>query len=374
MHQIKLIRLLVPLVICFALMPMAQAVGPDTDGSIAGGNNGEGIGVLVNRTSGVWNTGTGFEALNHLTSGSQNTATGLRALFNTTDGFYNTATGVYALYSNTTGWYNNAVGAFALFHNTDGHFNTANGYAALYRNTASNNTATGWSALRNNTTGDLNTATGRSALVNNTTGLNNTALGFLAGAHVTTANNVICIGATVAGANVSNSCFIGNIRGVTTANANAVPVLIDSAGQLGTMSSSLRFKNEIKPMDGASEALLALKPVTFRYKSDTTGTSQFGLIAEEVAEVNPDLVVRDENGDIYTVRYEAVNAMLLNEFLKAHRNAQQQEATIAQLKQDFRATVAELNARLKEQDSKIEKVSAQVEVSKPAPQMAVNDQ
>jgi uncharacterized coiled-coil protein SlyX len=366
---------------CFAISPMAQAVGPDTDGSIAGANNGEGIGVLVNRTSGVWNTGTGFEALNHLTIGSQNTATGLRALFNTTDGFYNTATGVYALYSNTTGWYNNAVGAFALFHNTDGHFNTANGYAALYRNTASNNTATGWSALRNNTTGDLNTATGRSALVNNTTGLNNTALGFLAGAHVTTANNVICIGATVAGANVSNSCFIGNIRGVTTANANAVPVLIDSAGQLGTMSSSLRFKNEIKPMDGASEALLALKPVTFRYKSDTTGTSQFGLIAEEVAEVNPDLVVRDENGEIYSVRYDAVNAMLLNEFLKDHRKVEEQEKAIVRLKQDFGTKIAQqakqieaLVATVKEQASQIQKVSAQLDLIKPSPQTVLNDQ
>jgi hypothetical protein len=129
-------------------------------------------------------------------------------------------------------------------------------------------------------------------------------------------------------------------------------------------------------MDKASAALLALKPVTFLYTPvvDPDGIPQFGLVAEQVERVNPDLVTRDEEGKVYTVRYEAVNAMLLNEFLKAHRKAQQQEATIAQLKQDFRATIAELNARLKEQDSKIEKVSAQVEVSKPAPQMAVNDQ
>ena len=120
---------------------------------------------------------------------------------------------------------------------------------------------------------------------------------------------------------MSNSCFIGQIRGVTTAQNNAIPVLIDSAGQLGTTSSSRRYKKEIKPMDQASEAILGLKPVTFHYKSDNTGTPQFGLIAEEVAEVNPDLVVRDEKGEIYTVRYEAVNAMLLNEFLKEHRES-----------------------------------------------------
>jgi len=184
---------------------------------------------------------------------------------------------------------------------------------------------------------------------------------------VTTANNVICIGSNnVSGANVSDTCFIGNIRGVTTQNANAIPVLIDPAGQLGTMSSSRRFKKEIKPMENASEAILGLKPVTFEYKSDKTDTPQFGLIAEEVAEVNPDLVVRDEKGEIYSVRYDAVNAMLLNEFLKEHRKVQE-------LTKDFQATVAQLTARLDEQAAQIQRVSAQLEASKRATQVVLNN-
>jgi hypothetical protein len=198
-------------------------------------------------------------------------------------------------------------------------------------------------------------------LFNNTTGGSNTALGATAGFSVTTASSVICIGSF--GANVSNSCFIGNIREVQTQNANAIPVLIDSAGQLGTISSSRRFKNEIKSMDSASEAILALKPVTFHYKSDKTAAAQFGLIAEEVANVNPDLVVREKNGEIYTVRYEAVNAMLLNEFLKAHRQIEEQGTMIAQQQKQIEALTAGL-----------QKVSAQVQVSKPARQTVLSNQ
>jgi hypothetical protein len=149
-------------------------------------------------------------------------------------------------------------------------------------------------------------------------------------------------------------------------------VLIDSAGQLGTASSSRRFKKEIKPMDKASEAILALKPVTFHYKSDKTGTAQFGLIAEEVAAVNPDLVVRDDNGEIYTVRYDAVNAMLLNEFLKEHRKVEEQEATITQLKKDFVATIAEQQKQIEALNAGLQKVSAQLEASKPGPQVVNN--
>ena len=241
----------------------------------------------------------------------------------------------------------------------------------MHNTEGSGNTAIGVNALGNNTTGNDNTAVGYAALGTQTTGSRNIALGVVAGLGVTTANNVICIG--IGAPNVSNSCFIGNIRGVTTANADAIPVLIDSAGQLGTMSSSRRFKKEIKPMEEMSEAILALKPVTFHYKADASGTPQFGLIAEEVAKVNPALVLPDKEGKPYTVRYEAVNAMLLNEFLKEHRKVEQQEATITQLKKDFEATVAELTARLKEQGSKIEKVSAQVEASKAAPQMVADN-
>ena len=226
------------------------------------------------------------------------------------------------------------------------------------------------------------------ALFNNT-GANNAAFGAAAGVNVATASNVICIG--TGGRDVNNSCFIGHIRGVTTANADAVPVLIDSQGQLGTASSSRRFKKEIQPMDKASEAILALRPLTFHYKNDSTNTPQFGLIAEDVAHVNRDLVVRDADGEIYTVRYDAVNAMLLNEFLKEHRKveklkstAAKQEATIT----DLQSTVAKqeaimaqqqkgmeaVTARLDEQGSQLQKVSAQIELNKPAPRTVLNNQ
>jgi hypothetical protein len=379
----KLIRspLLTSLVLaCLAFSANAQAVNPPPDGGYPNGNTAEGTNSLFSLTTGVWNTALGFEALNNDTAGGKNTATGLRALFSDTTGSFNTATGVDALYGNTTGWYNSAMGANALsnnitgnyntaagygalyhnhsdgntamgfgarFVNTTGGFNAANGYKALNRNTAGfDNTANGSFALESNTTGSFNTADGSQAhqantgggantaiglgaLIFNTTGSGNTALGFEAGSGVTTANNVIVIGATAGGANVSNSCFIGHIRDVTTANADAIPVMIDSDSQLGTISSSRRFKREIKPMEQASEAILALKPVTFHYKSDSKDTPQFGLIAEEVAEVNPDLVVRDENGEIYTVRYDAINAMLLNEFLKEHSTVQELKSTVA---------------------------------------------
>jgi hypothetical protein len=393
--------LLIPLsllLVGVALAQKAEAVNPPPDGGYPGANTAEGTQSLLNLTTGVWNTALGFQALYHDTTGNTNTATGLRALFSNTIGYQNVANGVHALYSNTTGFNNTANGTAALLSNLHGTFNTANGaqalfsntvgarntavgYAALYKSTGSGNTATGWAALYN-TTGSANTAIGHAALFDNTvgehntaigsaalydsTGGHNTALGSGAGISVTTASNVIAIGTNAA--NVSNSCFIGNIRGVTTANANVVPVLIDSAGQLGTMSSSRRFKNEIKPMDSASETLLALKPVMFHYKSDASGTPQFGLIAEEVAEVNPDLVVCDENGEVYTVRYDAVNAMLLNEFLKEHRKVEEQQATITQLKKEMETFAA----RLKEQDSKIQKVSAQLEVNKPSPKTVLN--
>ncbi|HEV8618871.1 MAG TPA: tail fiber domain-containing protein [Candidatus Udaeobacter sp.] len=429
--------LLIALVlVSFWLEPMAQAVGPDTEGAIPGSNNGEGIGVLVSRTAGVWNTGSGFEALNHLTAGNQNTATGLRALFSDINGGFNTATGVYSLFGNTSGFFNSATGAYALAHNTTGSNNTANGYGALYFNsegefntatgaaalykntigdgntatgylalfsnttgtantaigesaldhntTGNNNTANGNSALSINTTGNNNTATGYAALYNNTTANGNTALGFQAGFNQATGGNniyigdlgfdgefdVIAIGGIPAG-DAYQVTYIGGIFGTTTFNP-AIPVLIAENGQLGTVSSSRRFKKDIKSMDKASEAILALNPVTFHYKTGAGGTPQFGLIAEEVAAVNPDLVVRDNNGEIYTVRYDAVNAMLLNEFLKEHkkvdaqnRRIQEQETTITQLKKEMETVVA----RLKEQDSKIQTVSDQIELSKPAPQM-----
>ena len=168
---------------------------------------------------------------------------------------------------------------------------------------------------------------------------------------------------------MNSSCYINRIG---EASSGGVGVFVNALGKLGTSPSARRFKEAIQPMDKASEAILALKPVTFHYKSDTVNRPQFGLVAEDVAEVNSNLVVRDKNGEIYTVRYDAVNAMLLNEFLKEHRKVQEQEATIAQLKKDFRATVAHLATRLDQQAAQIQKISAQLEASKPAPQVVNN--
>ena len=355
----------------FALSLTAQAVVPAPDGGYPGGNTAEGQNALFSLTTGGFNTAVGFLSLRSNTTGQFNTAIGAGTLVaNTAD--QNTATGAGALLSNATGAANTANGVLALFSNTGGLLNTATGASALFNNTiGTTNTATGGNALFGNTTGSFNTAVGGASLLSNTTGTQNTALGTSAGQGVTTANNVICIAHI--GANVSNSCFIGNIRGVTTVNADAIPVLIDSFGQLGTASSSRRFKKEIKPMEGVSETILALKPVTFHYKSDKTDTPQFGLIAEEVAEVNPDLVVRDEKGEIYTVRYDAVNAMLLNEFLKEHRRVQELEATVAQQRKDSEATAVRQQKQIELLTAGLQKVSAQLELNKTAPQTALNN-
>ncbi len=279
---------------------------------------------------------------------------------------HNTAEGQSALFSLTTGEFNTAVGYVSLGENTTGGFNTANGAWALHQNdTGLDNTANGYAALRSNTTGDHNTATGAGALTFNTTGERNTADGVSA---------LFFTGE-------SNACYIKSIFMQTS--ASGIPVLIDSNNKLGTTTSSKRFKEDIKPMGNASEAILALRPVSFRYKKDIDplGIPEFGLVAEEVAAVNPDLVVRDKNGKIYTVRYDAVNAMLLNEFLKEHRKVEKQDTTISQLKstvaqqqKDFQATVAQLTKRLDEQASQIQKVSARLEVSKAAPQTVLNSQ
>jgi uncharacterized coiled-coil protein SlyX len=236
--------------------------------------------------------------------------------------------------------------------------------------TGDNNTATGFQALQANASGGFNTASGINALVNNTTGSSNTALGDSAGFSVTTADHVICIGANVQGQNESNTCYIGNIFGAISQGATGV--FVNADGRLGTNASSRRFKQEIKPMDKASEAILALRPVSFRYKKeiDPQGIPQFGLVAEEVEKVNPDLVVRDKEGKVNTVRYDQVNAMLLNEFLKEHRTVQEQGATIAELKKE----VAALTTTIKEQAAQIQRVSARIEASRPAPQTVLTNQ
>ena len=379
-RTLRLAFLLLPLALAyFALSPAARAVIPAPDGGYTGGNTAEGTNALFNLTTGIDNTALGFQALYNNTTGNYNTAEGFRALFSNTTGTQNTATGVNALISNTTGHFNTATGVNTLFRNTTGFRNTATGVEALFSNTTgvlntangvhalssnttgTNNTANGVGALGNNTTGSNNTANGASALFSNTTGSNNIALGAGAGGSITTANNVIAIGNN--GANVSNTCYIGNIFGVTS--SGGAGVFVNLAGKLGTITSSRRFKDHIESMDKASEALFALKPVCFYYKKeiDPQGIPQFGLVAEDVEAVSPDLVVRDGEGKVNTVRYEAVNAMLLNEFLKDHWTVQKQQKEIDALK-----------AELKEQRAFIQKVNDKVELNRPGPQTVLNNQ
>jgi len=412
---------------CFGLSPVALAVSPPPDGGYAGGNTAEGDGALNSfsphiRGYGVDNTALGYHTLYTLTTGSDNTAAGYSALF-FNNGEENSAFGSYALFNNTTGRFNTAIGREALFLNTTGESNTAVGTAALQDNgtgtlntavgeaalfsntTGDNNAAVGAFALNKNTTGDANAALGFFVLFNNTTGDGNAALGFLAllnnttgvgntamgdgalylndsgdfntalgsaalfsntsgsgnialgasaGGGITTVDNVIAIGAV--GENVSNSCYIGNIFEQTA--AEGIQVFINSNNKLGTSTSSKRFKEGIKPIGKASEALFSLKPISFRYKKeiDSTGRSQFGLVAEDVERVSPELVVRDKEGKPYTVRYDQVNTMLLNEFLKEHKKVEQLEKQVEALTAGF------------------QKVSAQLELGKAAPQTALNTQ
>ena len=360
--------------------------------------------ALYNNTTGNDNVATGFGTLLSNVSGNRNTGVGFRTLtFNNADD--NTAIGWNALYNNRTGVQNTAIGSGALFHGSGNSDNTAVGFQALNNNdTGTSNNAVGAFALFSNTTGFLNEAMGSNALLSNVSGIANvaigdsalnnadapfnTAVGFNAGQNVITGFDNIYLGDTAgtldnAGVAVPDesgvirigslfsgtaACFINGIYGNTTPG---IPVYINANGQLSTTASSRRFKDEIKPMDKASEAIFALKPVTFRYKKqiDPTGISQFGLVAEDVEKVNPDLVARDREGKIYTVRYDQVNAMLLNEFIKEHKKVQDLEATVAQQKKGMEV----LTAQLKEQDLKIQRVSAQVELSKLSSRMVASD-
>jgi hypothetical protein len=335
-------------------------------------NTASGTQALFSNDAGNANTATGDAALYSNIEGSDNTASGTAALFFNT-GSRNTASGRSALFDNTSGGDNTATGYSALFNNTIGTFNTANGDQALFSNTeGAANTAVGFRALLNNTTGTHNTVIGSDALVNNTTGNSNIALGVLAGGAVTNANNVIAIG--ISGENVGNSCYIGQIYSNVQPQVGTDPdlVTINSDGRLGRANvSSRRYKHDIQPMHTASEAIYALNPVTFRYHEqyDRTQTIAFGLIAEEVAKVNPDLVGRNPEGQPESVRYEQINAMLLNEFLKAHKIVEEQQATIAQLKKE----VATVVARLNEHDSKIQRVSDQVQINSPESPLVVSD-
>jgi uncharacterized coiled-coil protein SlyX len=397
---------------CFALSPTARAVCREGCDTTNRENTFLGDDALVHNTTGLSNTAIGYQALFSNIDGFINTANGAFALYYNTFGSDNTATGYGALYRNTTGIQNTANGSYALSSNTLGHDNTATGYLALSNNTTGiqntangsgalesnrtgfQNMANGVNALDRNSTGYRNTANGVDALISNRTGNRNTAdgfqalynntgsdnvgLGFNAGYNLTTGSNNIDIGAFGA-ADESNTIRIGRlgiqtkafmqgIHGATV--ASGATVIVGSDGRLGTINSSARFKDEIKPMDTASEAILALKPVTFRYKKevDPEGIPQFGLVAEDVEKVDPDLVVRDAEGKVYTVRYEAVNAMMLNEFLKEHRTVQELKSVVA--KQE--AAAAQQQKQIEALTAGLQRVSALVETSRTAPQMVNN--
>ena len=366
------------------------------------GNVADGHNALFSSTTGVNNTAVGESALYNTTT-NRSTATGAFALFSNTVGG-GTADGAFALYSNTSGSANVAVGEYTMYYNTTGTSNTAVGNTAMeYNTTGVNNVAMGAGALFNNDTGFNNTGIGEAALVQNMSGAYNVAVGVNALTYSRRGNYNIALG-TYAGFNLKSgdyNIYIGNnavasesgsirigdrrydtntyiagISGVTV--AAGAQVVVDTTGHLGTVTSSARFKDNIRPMKDASRAILSLQPVTFRYKKelDSSGVPQFGLVAEEVAKVDPDLVINDESGKPYTVRYEAVNSMLLNEFLKEHRKVEeqahinrQQAATNEQLKVALakeEETIKTLAAALKEQRAQVQKIGAQLAAGDPA--------
>jgi hypothetical protein len=395
-------------------LPTASAVNPPPDGGYPGNTTAEGNLALNFLTSGTSNTALGYKALFSDTTGFNNTATGSGALRDNQDGWDNTATGVNALFHNTSGIQNAAFGFAALQNNTNGNFNTAVGLVALSGNqTGDTNTAVGWAALANSTgnsntaagggaltsnkgggsntaigvaalsgnvsgsfnaatgvqslyknvTGFFNTACGYQSLFNMTGGVGNIALGSSAGVNLVTGANDIYIGnagaaqedKTIRVGNVQTRTFVAGISGVAVTGP---AVHVSGSGQLGIVPSSERFKVAIKPMDRSSESILNLKPVSFHYKEDLDPAKipQFGLVAEEVEKVNPDLVIHDDSGKPFTVRYEAVNAMLLNEFLKEHRK------------------VEELEKQIKALAATVQKVNDQHEVNRRAPELVLNDQ
>src|SRR5437016_185073 len=365
--------------VCFGLCQQVQSATDTPDpGSVPTSNTADGQGALGSLTTGLYNSAFGFLSVLSLSDANFDTGVGAAALL-VDNGGTNTAVGAGALLNNSDGADNNAVGAFALFNNVSGFFNNAHGRNALLNSTGSQNNAMGDDAMFFNTTGSFNTAIGDDALDANVDGSNNVAIGDEAGTGLgASVNNCIAINVPGAGpfAVLDNTCFIGSIFDQPVSDVGTQEaVFVDQFNVIGISASSRRFKHDIQPMDKASEAILALKPVTFKYNADKNGRTQYGLIAEEVATVNPDLVVQHKDGEISTVRYEQVNAMLLNEFLKEHQKVEAQQANIAELK----STVAlqqkgmeVLTAQLREQATQIQKVSAQLEVNKAAPQVVAN--
>jgi trimeric autotransporter adhesin len=378
------IKITLSVLVSLTLLSVAQAVSPPPDGGYSGYNTAEGQNALFSLNTGLWNTGLGAFALYGDTSGNGNTAVGINVLRNNLTGGFNTgvglnalftnngdptvgqgsnncATGAYALFANTTGSSNTADGAFALSANNTGFGNTAIGASALERNTiGGGNTAIGEAALNENVTGSFNTAIGTGALLV-AGGNSNTVVGSGAGGNVGGANHVICIGQGVGGANVDNSCYIDSIWNQP---GGSQPVYVNSDGKLGLLVSSRRFKDEIKPIGKASTVIYALEPVSFHYKPEIEPTRPrgFGLIAEDVEKVSPDLVTRGTDGKVNSVRYDEVNAMLLNEFLKAHRKMEEQQKQIDAL-----------TTQLKEQAKQLHNVSVQVGLKTPARRVVLND-
>jgi hypothetical protein len=310
---------------------------------------GSNSGGLANLSGGN-NTATGAQALYALSTGNSNTANGYQALFDTTTGGDNTASGGLALYSNTTGNYNTASGYAALYTNAGGNYNNASGYFTLHNNSSgSQNSASGVQALVNNKSGNYNTASGTDALFSNTTGSSNVAEGYKAGYNLTTGSNNIDIGNLGAAAE-SATIRIGTasthkatyIAGIYGTSVTGSTVVVSSTGQLGVTVSSERFKTSIAPMGSSSGMLRRLRPVTFHLKTDPEGALQYGLIAEEVAKVYPELVIRNESGRIDGVRYDELAPMLLNEM--QNRDAAQERRIAAQ--------AAEIRA-LKEQQKQL---------------------
>src|SRR5262245_9720660 len=354
-------------------------------------NNAFGFEALFSNTTGPFNNAFGNGALASNTTGDRNTAMGEGALLANTTGSHNIAIGVSALRNNSTGHDNIAIGQDASSQSQGGQFNTAVGSDALVFNSADGNTAIGADALSNKTAGASNTAIGTGALETNMSGIDNTAsglnalfnntgngntaLGFGAGAAATTGSNNVYIGAGMVGvASESNACYIASIFGQTVDPTDDLAVFVDGHGKLGTTVSSRRFKDGVKPMAEASEAIMAFKPVTFHYKDDPKNTPQYGLIAEEVARVNPYLVARDSKGEIISVHYDQVWNMMLNEFLKEHKKVQEQEARITRLQKDFESQLIGQQKQIEALRFGLRKVSAQLEITKHIPLMVSSKQ
>ena len=360
---------------CFAFLAQSRAVSPPADGCYPGFTTAEGCNALNLLTTGAGNTALGWSSLSFDTTGNYNTGVGAGALA-LNNGDSNTAAGAVALLLNTSGTANTAVGANAMVYNDTGTRNTAVGASALFNNTDGPfNCAFGDSALLSNVTGNNNTAVGLAAL-QNSNGVGNTALGAGAGNSATTGNGNVYIGAFVEGiAGESGHTYIRNINTTSVSGGGTDTVTVNLAnGLLGHLSSSRRHKEDIKPMDNASQTLYRLTPVTFRYKKeiDQNQVLDYGLIAEDVAKIDPNLANLNRDGHIESVRYNAINAMLLNEFLKEHKKVQQLETTMAQKQEAFESQLMDQKKQIDSLTADLQRVSARIETSRPAPLTVAN--